>query len=149
MHDLDAERAVAALVYAYAERIDAGDLDGVADLLADAVWRSASHPDGVRGRDAVRARYADVILYDGIPATQHVVTNLVVDVQGDVATARSRYTVFQARPGLPLQPIVAGRYDDAFVHGPGGWRFAARTIHVDLVGDLSHHLRRRIAPAGG
>ncbi|MCW5892516.1 MAG: nuclear transport factor 2 family protein [bacterium] len=65
-------------------------------------------PGGVRGRDAIRARYADVLLYDGVPATQHVVTNLVVDAHGDDATARSRFTVFQACPDFPLQAIVTG-----------------------------------------
>lgn len=145
MAALDDQHAIAALVHAYAERIDAGDLDGVAELLAEAVWRSSSRPAGVRGRDAIRACYADVLLYDGVPATQHTVSNLVVDVRGDAATARSRFTVFQARPGFPLQPIIAGRYEDAFVRGDAGWRFSERTILVDLVGDLSHHLRR--APA--
>lgn len=145
MSTTDDRNAIAALVYAYAERIDAGELDGVAALLAHAVWRSSSRPDGIRGVDAIRAVYADTLLYDGRPCTQHVVTNLVIDVRDDVATARSRYTVFQARPDFPLQAIVAGRYHDAFERHADGWRFTARTILVDLVGDLSRHLRREPA----
>jgi ketosteroid isomerase-like protein len=146
MSQSDDRHAITALIHAYAERIDAGDLDGVATLLADAVWRSASRPDGIRGIEAIRAVYADTLLYDGVPSTQHVVTNVVVDVTGDVATARSRYTVLQARPEFPLQPIIAGRYHDAFARDVRGWHFTERTILVDLVGDLSHHLRRAPAP---
>ncbi len=138
----DDRHAITALIHAYAERIDAGDLDGVTRLLADAVWSSSSRPDGLRGTDAIRAVYADTLLYDGLPCTQHVVTNVVVDVNGDAATARSRYTVFQARPDFPLQPIIAGRYHDAFTRHAAQWRFSARTILVDLLGDLSRHLRR-------
>jgi ketosteroid isomerase-like protein len=134
--------AIEALVHAYAERIDAGDLDGVAALLGDAVWRSPARPGGVRGVDAIRGLYADVILYEGTPCTQHVVTNLVIDLAGDTATARSRFTVLQARPDFPLQPIAAGRYHDAFTRGAHGWRFSERAVLLDLVGDLSRHLRR-------
>ena len=47
-----ARAAIAALVYEYAERIDAGDLGGVAALFAEATYRSAQ--GGLyRGRDAV------------------------------------------------------------------------------------------------
>lgn len=142
MAPADDRAAIAALVHAYAERLDAGDLDGVAALLADAVWRSPVRPGGVRGVDAIRALYADVILYDGVPCTQHVVSNLVVDLAGAVASARSRFTVLQARPDFPLQPIAAGRYHDAFARGPDGWRFTERAVLLDLAGDLSRHLRR-------
>ncbi len=55
-------------------------------------------------------------------------------------TARSAYVVFQATDGLPLQPIVSGRYLDRFAGTAEGWAFTERTITVDLVGDLSHHL---------
>jgi hypothetical protein len=85
-----------------------------------------------------------VILYeDGTPRTQHVTTNVVVDVDepAGTATARSRVTVFQAVPGLPLQPIAAGRYRDRFQRHDRRWRFAERRTDVHLVGDVSHHLR--------
>jgi 3-phenylpropionate/cinnamic acid dioxygenase small subunit len=123
----EARDAIAALVYAYAERIDGGDFEGVAELLADAEVTA-------EGTD----RHAD-----GTPRTKHVTTNLVVDVDeiSGTATARSYYTVLQAVPGeLALQPIVAGRYRDRFERVRGSWRFAGRHLVVDLVGDLGHHL---------
>jgi ketosteroid isomerase-like protein len=141
MSPADDRHAIATLVFAYAERIDAGDVDGVATLLRDAVWRSTARPEGVCGIDAIRDAYSGLLLYDGSPRTQHVVTNLVIDVRGDAATARSRFTVLQACLDFPLQPIAAGRYHDAFVRSAEGWRFTERTILLDLVGDLSHHLR--------
>ena len=142
MPPADDRGAIAALVHAYAERIDAGDLDGVAALLRDAVWRSPARPDGVQGLAAIRALYADVILYEGTPCTQHVVSNLTIELDGDAAHARSRFTVLQARPDFPLQPIAAGRYHDGFARNGGVWRFAERTVLLDLVGDLSRHLSR-------
>jgi hypothetical protein len=46
-------------------------------------------------------------------------------------------------PDFPLQAIACGRYEDAFERTAGRWRFADRLIVLDLVGDLSHHLRAR------
>ena len=133
------------LVYAYAERIDAGDFDGVADLLASADVTAEGTDRHWRGRDEVRSLYESGTRRhaDGTPLTKHVTTNLVVEVDegAGTAAARSYYTVLQAVPGeLALQPIVAGRYRDRFERVDGRWRFAARHLVVDLVGDLGHHL---------
>ena len=142
----EARDRIAALVYAYAERIDAGDFEGVADLLADAEVTAEGTDRRWRGRDEVRRLYESGTRRhaDGTPRTKHVTTNLVVDVDeaAGTATARSYYTVLQAVPGeLALQPIVAGRYQDRFERSGTGWRFAGRHMVVDLVGELGHHLR--------
>jgi hypothetical protein len=99
----------------------------------------------VRGADAVRSLYAAAnrVHADGTMRTQHLVLNPIVEVDelARAATARSRYLVLQATERLALQPIVAGRYHDRFVRGSEGWRFTAREIAIDLVGDVSEHLR--------
>src|SRR5918998_2705862 len=142
----EARDSIAALVYAYAERIDGGDFPGVADLLADAEVTAEGTDRRWRGRDEVLRLYeAGTRRHDdGTPRTKHVTTNLVVDVDEAAASAdaRSYYTVLQAVPGeLALQPIVAGRYRDRFERSDGRWRFTGRHLVVDLVGDLGHHLR--------
>jgi hypothetical protein len=73
-----------------------------------------------------------------------VVTNLTVEVDeaSGTATARSYFTVLQATATLPLQAVVAGRYEDRFARVEGTWRFADRLVHTDLVGDVSQHVRR-------
>lgn len=136
--------AIERLIFLYAERLDAGDLEGVADLFGRATFRSDQRPDVRRGRGEILGTFRDsVVLYDGLPRTKHVTTNLVVDVEpkGE-ARSRSCFTVFQACPGLPLQAVIAGRYHDRFRRVAGGWEFADRLVIVDLVGDLRFHLRR-------
>jgi len=137
--------AISTLIYSYAERLDAGDLEGVADLFAHATLRGDQRQASRRGRDAVLAVYRDtVMLYEGTPCTKHVTTNLIVDVDAaaGTATARSYFTVLQARPELPLQAIIAGRYQDAFARAGSVWQFTDRLILVDLLGDLRFHLRQ-------
>jgi 3-phenylpropionate/cinnamic acid dioxygenase small subunit len=139
---MDDGEQIRALIHAYAERLDGGDLDGVAELFADATWRSGGRTEVFRGVEQVRKMYRGVVLYGGKPNTKHVITNVSVTIDGsDAATARSYFTVLQATPDLPLQPIIAGSYEDAFAREDGTWRFSDRLIIVDLVGDLSHHMR--------
>ena len=137
-----AERDITQLVYRYAERMDAGDFAGVAVLFERAVYRAAGGPElrGAAELESVLARM--VRLYDGVPATKHVTTNLVVELADDGASASSRsyFTVLQALPDFPLQTIVAGRYHDRFVLDGGAWRFVERVVWMELVGDVSRHL---------
>lgn len=136
------------LISAYAERLDLGDFEGVADLFSDATFRSDRRPEVGRGRDEILAVYrAMVATYeDGTPSTKHVTTNVIFEVEpgGEGARARSYFTVFQARPELPLQPIIAGRYHDRFARLEGRWRFADRLVLMDLMGDLRFHLNRDV-----
>ena len=142
----DNGREIENLLYAYAERIDRGDLDGVADLFAHGRIHGVENgpPETVfEGRDRVREMYEmSTRLYeDGTPKTKHVTTNAQVHVEGETASARSYYTVFQATPDLPLQPIITGHYHDTFHLVDGQWWFDTRVMFVDQVGDLSHHLK--------
>jgi len=137
--------AIATLIHTYAERLDAGDLEGVAALFARATLRSNLRPDVRRGsREALETFRSSVALYDGVPCTKHVTTNVIieVDTHQSSAAARSYFTVLQARPELPLQVVIAGRYHDQFAHSDGLWHFTDRMIYVDLVGDLRFHLKR-------
>ena len=139
----DDVEAIRALIHEYAERIDAGDLDGLAELFADATWGSPGRGKPLRGTEQVRHAYDGVILYDGIPGTKHVISNVTIELDrgGPSAIARSYFTVLQARPDFPLQAIIAGRYHDRFERVDGRWRFADRQIIPDLIGDLSRHMR--------
>ena len=136
-------RVIENLIYSYAERIDLGDLDGVAALFRHGRIEAAPGVM-VEGEDQVRALYESTTrLYeDGTPRTKHVTTNVAVDLDEDGATASSRayFTVFQQTDELPLQPIIAGRYRDSFHRVDGEWHFDTRAMFVDLKGDLSHHL---------
>lgn len=141
---LDSARELENLVYEYAERIDAGDLAGVARLFEHG--RIEASPGVVfEGREQVRRLYEDTtrLHEDGTPRTRHVTTNVIVtvDEDGRTAGARSSFTVFQQTEELPLQAIIIGRYHDTFHRVDGAWCFDTRRMVVDLTGDLSHHLR--------
>jgi 3-phenylpropionate/cinnamic acid dioxygenase small subunit len=139
----DDARSIENLIYAYAERIDAGDLAAVARLFRHG--RIEAVP-GVflEGEEQVRGLYeSSTRLYDdGTPRTRHTTTNVAIELDdaAGTANARSYYTVFQQTDELPLQPIISGHYHDSFHRVDGEWCFDTRQMFVDLTGDLSHHL---------
>jgi ketosteroid isomerase-like protein len=136
-------RAIENLIAAYAELVDGGDFTGLGTLLADATFTGSGTP--VSGPDAIEKMFSDLLITydDGTPRTKHVTTNIAIELDEEAGTAVSRayFTVLQALPGLPLQPIVSGRYHDRFERSAGQWRFAERQVRIDLTGDVSRHLR--------
>jgi 3-phenylpropionate/cinnamic acid dioxygenase small subunit len=143
----DDARQIENLIYSYAERLDAGDLDGVAALFEHGRIRGMEDgpPETVfTGVTRVRQLYEMAIrLYDdGTPRTRHLTGNVRVDVDVEAGTARASayYCVTQATRDLPLQIIVTGHYRDTFHRVDGSWWFDTRTMFVDQIGDTGHHL---------
>ncbi|KOT54886.1 MULTISPECIES: nuclear transport factor 2 family protein [Streptomyces] len=140
-------RAIENLMARYAELVDDGDFAGLGVLLADATFIGSGAP--VRGAGAIERMFRETLIVygDGTPRTQHVTSNVAIEVdeQAGKADARSYVTVFQALPELPLQAIAAGRYRDRFERRGGRWRFVERRVRMRLVGDVSRHLRRGTA----
>ena len=137
-------RAIENLIATYAELVDAGDFAAVGELLANATFTGGA--GSVGGADAIEKMLQEnVIVYDdGTPRTKHVTTNISIEIDDEAGTAisRSYFTVLQALPDLPLQPIASGRYQDRLERRSGQWRFVERQVRTDLVGDMSRHLRR-------
>jgi 3-phenylpropionate/cinnamic acid dioxygenase small subunit len=145
------ETQITNLLYTYAELIDTGDLEGAAHLFDHARVKMLTVDDGdgtVDAAELLATWHRFIVLYpDGTPRTKHVITNPIVEVDDAAGTARCRsyYTVFQQLDGFPLQPVIAGRYDDRFERVDGAWRWSYRDYSlIDLVGDMSHHAAQPI-----
>lgn len=140
----DDATAIANELFRYAELIDAGRFTEVGDLLEHCTLRYGTDgAPGPSGAAAIAESYrSTVITYaDGTPRTRHITSNPIIEVDGDVARVRSVYTVLQQAPDSPLEAVISGRYHDTLRRIDGRWRFVERSFLVDLVGDLSGHLR--------
>jgi 3-phenylpropionate/cinnamic acid dioxygenase small subunit len=135
--------AITELLYRYAELIDAGEFDGVGQLLARATF-GGTGPQGVSGAAAIAKLFAATTRrypeHGNTPRTRHLVLNPIVDVEGRTATARSTFCVIQNTETVSIQPIVAGRYFDTFSCDDDGWYFTGRQVDVEMIGDISAHL---------
>jgi hypothetical protein len=142
------------LLFTYAEALDEGDLEGVASLFSRGSITIEGQPGKIAGTDAIRELLAAyTIFYDdglqpvnpleqhGKPYTRHITSNLFFEkVEQDEAITHSAFTVIQALPGQPMQPIISGRYVDTFRRSEGVWYWHNRHEMLDLFGDLSKHL---------
>ncbi|MCR9106693.1 MAG: nuclear transport factor 2 family protein [Gammaproteobacteria bacterium] len=141
---MDDAREIENLIYRYAELIDSGELQGLAELFATGEIISREHNTQISGTENVLKLYRNSCrIYEstGTPRTKHLTTNVIIEKTGpDHAAARSYYTVLQSTESLPLQAIITGRYIDTFEKRNGAWTFKTREMVIDNVGDCSAHL---------
>jgi 3-phenylpropionate/cinnamic acid dioxygenase small subunit len=132
------------LLYRYAELIDAGDFDGVGRLLARSTFGGPASAS-VSGADNIAKLFAMTTRrypeHGNTPRTRHLVLNPVVELSGDgTAATRSTFCVMQDTETVSIQPIVVGRYYDAFARDDQGWYFTERKVDIQMLGDVSAHL---------
>jgi len=126
------------LLYRYAELIDAGDFDGVGALLGRGNFMGVAGAHAIAGLfGATTRRFPE---HGNRTGTRHLVLNPIVEIDGDAARARSTFCVVQQTDTVALQPIVVGRYADAFARDEQGWHFIERRADVEMIGDVSDHL---------
>ena len=65
----------------------------------------------------------------------HVMTNMIVAVDGDEATAWSRYTFYMPGEDGQPDPVVTGVYDDRLIRVDGEWKFLRRQLTADISGN--------------
>jgi 3-phenylpropionate/cinnamic acid dioxygenase small subunit len=140
--------AIESLIFRYARYVDTAQYEALGELFADASITANKTEQIFSGAAAVRDYWhmSNKRFECGTPRTHHVITNLEFDVPAEATVrVRSCFSVFQATPLIPLQPIACGRYEDVFVRVAGSWRYRSKHIEVTLLGDMSDHLNVHIA----
>ena len=129
LEDRDEIRRV---IIGYGEYLDARDYAGYAGLFArDGVWTggfgSATGPAAIQTMLETNLGKPEAGFVN--KSSFHQVTTEVIDVDGDKATARSRYMFYTATPENRPNVLLAGRYVDQFVRENGAWKIKARVSH--------------------
>lgn len=84
------------------------------------------------GPAAIAAALASGSRNPRLTFVRHHITNPLIAVDGDQATARSYFTV-HSNSG----PDHSGTYDDRLVRTAAGWRFAHRRVRIDWQAETS------------
>ena len=144
----NAETQIANLLHRYADAVDRGDFDTVATLLKSGSILDSEGTCLANGYAQVLEMYNNLIrLYaDGTPKTQHVLSNLILQLNGDgsSASAKAYYSVFQKQDDGSIKAIICGQYQSKFKKVDGKWVFIEHRMHPRIVGDMSRHLKIRI-----
>jgi ketosteroid isomerase-like protein len=125
MGELEDVEAIRNVVARYCHLIDGAQVDEWIELWTDD-GAMVLGGDRTEGHDALRALAGGV---DPSMGLRHVVTNVVVDVDGDAATSSSYLQILVAGP--PPTAMMSGRYEDTLRRVDGRWRFAERVMTPD------------------
>jgi len=128
----------------------AGDRDAIRDLLARYTYNgdrgrlaemAACFAEGgvlefpgkaPQGPAAIEAALSSGTRDARLTFIRHHITNPLISVDGDGATARSYFTVHSN-----FGPDHSGTYDDRLVRTANGWRFAHRRVRIDWQAERS------------
>jgi SnoaL-like domain len=134
--------AISNLIAHYAELLNLGRIDEVAELFRYGKITSEGNPTAREGIEEVAEMYRNsVVIPEKLPDTLIFTTNLQLEVDGDRATGKAYFlAIHQTERGVA--PVIAGRYHDEFRRIDGTWWFHHRHMIPDIIGDLSTHLTR-------
>jgi hypothetical protein len=121
------EQAIIDLAIAYTWALDTMQLDELRSIFASDATADLNgvHCDGV---DAIIARINRPL--SQLDATQHLIGNHQVAVDGDTATHRCYLQGQHVKRGTPGGDnfLLGGIYDDRLARTPHGWRITHRTL---------------------
>jgi 3-phenylpropionate/cinnamic acid dioxygenase small subunit len=128
------EAAIRAVLAEYAHRLDAADPRWIETFTPDGIFEVT---DAATGQRLHRQEgHGDLARYVARaptppPRRQHVVTNPVIDLDGDVVHVESSWQLLER--GADGHPVVAayGRYHDRLVRDDRRWRIAERHAEID------------------
>jgi hypothetical protein len=122
MHD---EHAIQRLLTQYNRCLDDGRIEALVELFADDGRLKSMGKDAV-GRAAIGAFFGLGSPRPAKVSGQHVLSNILIDWDGDEASAVSDFTYIRRSAAGASSIVLAGRYLDRFVRTPAGWRFSLR-----------------------
>lgn len=136
------------LIFSYARYVDTAQWEDLGRLFTAAQITANKTDQILVGAKAIGDYWkaTNKQYENGTLCTHHILTNLEFREAADGSVGvKSCFTVFQATPKLPLQPIACGRYEDQFEKADGTWRFRSKHIEVTLLGNMREHLNIAIA----
>jgi uncharacterized protein (TIGR02246 family) len=123
--------AIERLLLEYGRALDARDFKAYSLLFAkDGVWSGGMGT--VQGPAAIQAFMEKAIPGPNAVHNYHLLSNFVIDANGDTATAWSRWQFVVPGPNNTAAVAQSGRYDDTLVREDGRWKFKKRVASNDI-----------------
>jgi ketosteroid isomerase-like protein len=133
---LEAKDAIRELMAAYAQALDACRFADVAACFApDGEW--TTDYGAARGPAEIEAFIRGIVPVKGEgPQRKHYITNIIIKVDGETASAVSDYLIVRESEN-GLIPVMGGTYRDKFIKTPAGWRFSRKELEHHIAGDMA------------
>jgi hypothetical protein len=106
------------------------------DRVDEELIRSAYHTDAIDHHGHVNGTVDDFLDWwmpqqDSREVSQHYVTNMAIDLDGDTAHVEAYFTYHHKAKGDPTLTTSGGRYCDRYERRDGEWRIALRVVSVE------------------
>jgi len=130
---LEDKEAIRDLLLQYGRSLDARDTQAYSELFAaDGEWSGGVGQS--RTPAGIKKMLDDLFSSStgGLSKAHHVMANMVIDVDGETATAHSRWMWMTGdADGAPIV-VRSGHYDDRLVRENGRWKFQSRRAVTEL-----------------
>lgn len=145
LRNLEDREEIRRLLIDYGRFLDRRDFKAFSQLFAEEEGEWIGGMGKARGRQAIRKLMEEKIGGGEIEASNyHLFTNDSIDLNGDSATATTKWVfVIRNDSGLP-QPLYLGHYEDRFKRENGQWKFLRRIAYSDIPEDPSTERLRQL-----
>jgi uncharacterized protein (TIGR02246 family) len=126
---------IAQLVVEYGHLLDTHDLAGYSNLFAkDGEWIGGfGRAKGPKAILAMMKKYIGTSPYDPRNVKGfHLLTNIVIHLNGDHATAWSRIIYMVRNKDNKPASALGGHYDDELIRENGHWKFLRRVVMMEI-----------------
>lgn len=130
---MEDELAIKRVITDYSAAIDARDYDGYVGLFTqDGIWANgATRREGhAEIREMLEGLFGDVDPDYVNLASFHFISNFEVNVDGDNASAKSRFIFFMRGTSGEPTPELSGQYHDKLIRLDGEWKISERVDHT-------------------
>jgi uncharacterized protein (TIGR02246 family) len=135
VQDVQDRLEIQQLVVEYGHLLDTHDLVGYSNLFAkDGEWIGGfGRAQGPKAILAMMNKYIGTAPFDAKNVKGfHLLTNIIVHVKGDHATAWSRIVYMVRTKDDKPAPALGGHYDDTLVRENGRWKFQRRVVMMEI-----------------
>ncbi len=130
LEELVHKEAIREQIYSYCRAVDRGDKE---------LMRSVYHPDATDNHGVFEGLASDFVDLDvdkimpGLLLTQHSISNMLIELAGDVANVESYCTAYHRvrQDDGEYDLLMWGRYLDRFERRNGEWKIARRLCVFD------------------
>jgi 3-phenylpropionate/cinnamic acid dioxygenase small subunit len=132
---LEDREEIRALLLAYGRALDSRDFIAFSELFAEEEGEWVGGLGAAKGRQAIFDLMDSTIGHDRPrtgPPSYHVFSNEQITVDGDRASATTKWIFVMQSDEASPRWVYLGHYDDTFIREDGRWRFLKRQAFTDI-----------------
>jgi hypothetical protein len=133
---LEDREEIRQLLMDYGRFLDQRDFRAFSELFAETEGEWIGGMGRAKGSQAIRELMESTIGKDmSIAQSCHLFTNETIHINGDQATAVTKWIFVVTGESNRPQPLFLGHYEDSMIRENGRWKFLRRVVRADIPTD--------------